>query len=521
MRIFKCCSCADIFPAENNLLKELRIDLIDQTDKCQDFDENPLLFDPSAFTNVQRQGEKCCNECIAIFHSVRERLLLTGLQTFTLDGSRQNDREQLQTARQNRANSVREANDRAAAMRDAPVRKPVPTPSRQPTHIGQLQITTLRPAKPSSPWLIENAPRLDANTPISAVSSLTASLGTSPRTLGPNSLQQQSPRDILLPSPATTQGSQLIPWELVHSRINTNDEFLERRRQSRVLFQNELRLSVNSIEEDRASETFSEGVLRSPVNGVAEMPGSSPVEGRISRSSSSGYDTYVSRERSQGHASQATRSSRGSSVYPLSSPITEQSISGTVDKWTAMTSNFEAPPGYGIGYDDGLEVVPDPNEKERLAAIEKERQKFEKERFDTDKELNYEPGLEMKFETGLETQLATGLETRFENGQDPRSFNNGKMLEGGDEKMVVTAEPSVYHSTPATSVRSIDHPMRHDTSFYKSGGFCEGARLMIKGESGFKVVKRPSVSLSHEPNGLMASDRHSRGITALLYLRDV
>jgi hypothetical protein len=509
--IFKCCICADSFLGENNQLKELRIDLIDQTDKCQDFDENPLLFDRNAFTNVQRQGEKCCVQCVAIFHGVRERLLLTGLQTFRLEENANNDREQLTSMRQNRAGSASEANAREAIAKDAPVRKPVPGPSRQHTHIGQLQITPPRPAKPKSPWAIDSPSHLDITTPISAVSSLTASLGTSPRTLGPASLQQQSPRDMLLPSPATAQGTQLIPWELVHSRITSNEEFLERRRQSRVLFQNELRRSVNSIEEDRASENFSEGVLRSPVLGIAEMPGSSPVDGRVSRSSSSGYDTFVSRERSQGHASQATRSSRTSSIYPLSSPTSEQSASGTTDKWAAMTSTIEAPPSHGSWFEAGLEVVSDLSEKDRLALSERDR-----ENFDTGKETRFESGLEIKFETGLETKVETGLETRFENGIDSE-----KMVHGGDEKMLVTEDQSVYRSTPASSMKYIDHPMRHDSSFYKAGGFCEGARLMIKGESGFKVVKRPSVGISYQIIDFVASDQYSRDTTAPPYLRDV
>jgi len=514
LSICECFICADSFSGENNQLRELRIDLIDQTDKCQDFDENPLLFDPAAFTNVQRQADKCCVQCVAIFHGVRERLLLTGIQTFRLEENANNDREQLASMRGNRAGSASEANAIETSLRNAPARKPVPAPSRQPTHIGQLQITPPRPAKPKSPWVIDSPSHLDATTPISAVSAvspLTASLGNSPRTLGPASLQNQSLGDTLLPSPATTQGTQLIPWELVHSRITSNEEFLERRRQSRVLFQNELRKSVNSIEEDRASESFSEGVLRSPVVGIAEISGSSPVEGRVSRSSSSGYDTFVSRERSQGHASQATRSSRTSSIYPLSSPTSEQSSSGPTDKWAAMTSTVEAPFGHGSGFEAGLEVVSDLSEKDRLALSERER-----ENFDTGKETRFESGLEIKFETGLETKMETGLETRFEHGIDSE-----KMVHGSEGKMLVTEDQSVYKSTPASSMKSIDHLMRHDTSFYKAGGFCEGARLMIKGESGFKVVKRPSVSIPYQIIDFMASNRYSRDTTALPYLRDV
>jgi len=458
------------FSGENNQLKELRIDLIDQTDKCQDFDENPLLFDPTAFTNVQQQAEKCCTHCISIFSGVRERLL-AGRHALSREGQI-DDREQLSSMRQNR-----DARAREASMRDASVRKPVPSPSR---HIGQLQITPPRPAKPRTPWTLENSSNYDIGSPVSAVSSLTTSLGVSPRSMGPPTLRPQNSRDVLLPSPATAQGTQLIPWELVHSRITTNDEFLERRRQSRVSFQNELRRSINSIEEDRASEVFSDGVMSSPITGIAEMPGSQPVERHGSRTSSNGYDELMSRQRSQGQASQATRSSEGSFIYPLTPPMSENSTMGSLDQWTAVSSTIEFPaPSYSeSAAEQGLEVVADLSEKDRLAAHEKANEKAEKLDNDTGKEMTYDAGLETTFETGKETKF---------------DLDNEKMVSVGNEKMLVAEEQSFFQSTPAASLKSVDHPMRHDSSFYKMGGFCEGARLIMRGETGFKVVKRPSV----------------------------
>jgi hypothetical protein len=44
------------------------------------------------------------------------------------------------------------------------------------------------------------------------------------------------------------------------------------------------------------------------------------------------------------------------------------------------------------------------------------------------------------------------------------------------------------------SLKSVDHPMRHDCSFYKVGGFCEGARALLTGEGAYRFVKRVSVS---------------------------
>jgi hypothetical protein len=46
--------------------------------------------------------------------------------------------------------------------------------------------------------------------------------------------------------------------------------------------------------------------------------------------------------------------------------------------------------------------------------------------------------------------------------------------------------------TPASTL-SVDCAMGHDSSFYRYGGFCEGARMALKGEKSYKVIKRPKV----------------------------
>ena len=68
-------------------------------------------------------------------------------------------------------------------------------------------------------------------------------------------------------------------------------------------------------------------------------------------------------------------------------------------------------------------------------------------------------------------------------------------IDHDNEKMVVEQEEPSFAQPPQTaSMKSIDCPIAHDTSFYKFGGFCDGAKAMMQGETGFKVVKRPSVS---------------------------
>jgi hypothetical protein len=64
-----------------------------------------------------------------------------------------------------------------------------------------------------------------------------------------------------------------------------------------------------------------------------------------------------------------------------------------------------------------------------------------------------------------------------------------------DNEKIPLSDVMPKPQTPTSSMKSIDSPMRHDSSFYKFGGFCEGARAMLRGELGHKISKRPTVSL--------------------------
>lgn len=48
--------------------------------------------------------------------------------------------------------------------------------------------------------------------------------------------------------------------------------------------------------------------------------------------------------------------------------------------------------------------------------------------------------------------------------------------------------------TPATSVQSVDYAMRHDSSFFRYGGFCDGAKMSWRGAGGtMKEITKPGV----------------------------
>jgi hypothetical protein len=55
---------------------------------------------------------------------------------------------------------------------------------------------------------------------------------------------------------------------------------------------------------------------------------------------------------------------------------------------------------------------------------------------------------------------------------------------------LILANENHDQPTPATSVKSMDYPMRPDTSFYKLGGFCPGAQLIRRGIKGAQEVRK-------------------------------
>ncbi|KAM3084197.1 hypothetical protein ACMFMG_001698 [Clarireedia jacksonii] len=438
-----------------NRLKEVRIDLIDQIDECQDFDENLNSFQPSAFANVKQQSKRCRTECTFIFNNLRDRILETDRHDFRME---------------DKSPPLSPTTPFIDLSRRVPVANPLNPPSTPKFPLQNLRPVenippVADPANAANPWSL-SGPYFDHSAPKNPPTPLPENQS---RAVSPPLRARFQLRD---PSPSQLK---LIPKEVVNLRINANDEFLERRRQSRIMFQ-ELRHSFSSIEENRASEAFSDG---SPWSSYSST--SSPIERHSSRGS--GYDDLIGRKRSQGQASQGGNSRNGSlrdatkpesefiSPYSLKPPMSpgiseyQPSESGNsvfmkspVSPPTAelTTENSQwgqlAPPatlastlhvtGFPAGIEDGLEVVP-------LA----------------------ESGLEVVPQPEPEP---APVPAPVENRSVSRIDN---------------------HFTP--SIKSIECPMRHDTSFYKFDGFCPGAKAMIRGETGFKVVKRPSRDQGH------------------------
>lgn len=401
----------------------------DRIDECDEFEEDPESFSATAFSNIEREAQNCADQCITIFQNVRERVSVVAPKSRAVGSPPRDDRAQLASMRQ-RAPSMRKPVP--SSSQSTTSQNPLPTPAASPPDKQlYLDISPIEPIKPKSPWTIDSPSQFDLGAHMSP----------------PSRSQRRTSREVS-PGSTTDAEGRLIPREVVLSRVRANEEFLARRRDSRLMFQNEFRKSISSIDEHRVSDAFTTSPILTPVSATGGMP-ISPIDGRASRTSMSDYQTLMTRQRSQGGASQGTRSSIASSEFqeratarrhdseadsifglraagPLSPPISDhRSSAGLEGIPVAATLRL---PDFGEGVYQGIEVV------------------------DT-------------------TDYTAGLIPVHDNEPPP-------------------VQPT--SSAPAASVRSIDHPMRHDASFFKFGGFCEGAKALVRGETGFKIYKRPA-----------------------------
>jgi len=363
---------------------------------------------------------------------------------------------------------------------------PEPPEPPPPTLIEPLRILTpslhappSEPVKPKSPWGIESPSQFDMGL------TLSGSLGTS--------LRRKPVRDI---SPtAQPEGPRLIPKEIVHSRINANEEFLERRRQSRIMFNNELRFSVvSSISENRASEVFSDG----PMSPLIPSPGAStsPLEGRGFRSNLNGYDVPMTRQRSQGQASQGTRSSRTSSMlHERQSPVQRHGSEDSIFGLRAAPASPAAIETQGPGSSGNIELWTPVTTTLSPATGENCQ--------------NWGPI--------AATLKVPGFGSGVESGLEPATH-----IDYDNEKIVVNdPEAGLNQPTAILSITSMDYPIRPDSSFSKFGGFCEGAKALTRGETGFKIVKRPAVCSCLMTKYSFRLTNNTRDITVQLSRRDV
>ncbi|QSZ31043.1 hypothetical protein DSL72_000604 [Monilinia vaccinii-corymbosi] len=475
-------------------LKGVKIDLRDQIDECQDFDENLESFQPTAFTNVKQQLKRCRAECTFIFNNVRDRIDRTDLDHLRMEDKSPPLSPIHIPIRDQTPGPINPTIPPSAAVAQWPLQGDGKT-------IGKIARKALAP---------ESSKRSPKNENVWSLSGPYFDVGPrGPKTPPRGPSPEPSYRESLQSTPPPHYGYEtpprqiLIAKEIVIQRLNANEEFLERRRQSRMSFHNEIRKSGSSLEESSTSETFSDGsILASPWSSYSSA--SSPIERHSSRGS--GYDDLMGRKRSQGQGGSsgnaslrdrdaslassstakpdhehyspaslkpptpisATPMSPGVSEYqpsesgtslwmksPVSPPMSE--LHNPVS-WARLAPTTATPtptaslattlqlPGYGAGVEDGLEVV---------------------------------------------SVIESGLEVVPTQDPEPVPIHpSNPVVENQSQSQL-----AMHRAT--SSLKSIDCPMRHDSSFYRFDGFCQGAKAMIRGETGFKVVKRPSKDQGH------------------------
>lgn len=326
------------------------------------------------------------------------------------------------------SNQVAESGDRAqlSSIRGNHPAEPMPPLAAQKP-VSQVQLT--EPVKPKSPWSLDSTPAIDTNAISPALSPTQFYSG------------DVSPLDAQLP--------RLIPTEIVNHRLSMNDEWLEKRRQSRLLWNDQRRQSsMGSIFQNQNAAL---SPISPPLDSMVMT--ASPFES--SRLSGSSFPVSMARDQSQ--TSHGTRSSRTSSLLH---DIPETSRHDSTNSQESL-----------FGLRASLPLSPPLREHRRSAP----------ERDPIATTINV-PNFGSDVESGLE--VASSVDER-----------NGLILasEGQDQyQSDGLARPN--QATLMASTKSVDYLMRHDASFYKFGGFCEGARAILRGDPGFKIVKRPSVS---------------------------
>ncbi|RAL60286.1 hypothetical protein DID88_000065 [Monilinia fructigena] len=357
--------------AIQNRLKEVKIDLRDQIDECQDFDENLESFQQSAFTSVKQQSKRCRTECTFIFNNVRDRIDQTDLNHFRME-------------------------DKSPPL--SPIYIPIreQTPRRIPVQVP-INLTTLPSA--ASPLRVnrENVGNNENKVSVPEPSK------TSPTKENPWSLSgpyfdvgPRTPPRCQSPEPRRkrSQGQTSQGGSSRHDSLRDRDA---------------TPAPSNTTKPD--SEHFSPASLKppTPLSATPMSPGISEYQ-----PSESGISLWMKSPVSPPMSEAHDPASWGRLAPTTTTPSSTTSIATTLQL-----------PGYGAGVEDGLEVVP-------------------------------------VFESGLEVVPTQDPEPVPIQPPNPIVENRSQ------------SQLAMHRATP--SLRSIDCPMRHDSS----------------GETGFKVVKRPS-----------------------------
>jgi hypothetical protein len=524
--------------------KELRLDLVDHLDRCQDFDEEPDSFERSAFTRLDEQAKICRDGCLLTFHDLRDQycrnLQAYRLRTRAVEENPQSPHARQQADQRLRGHFPSSPDDIAYSRAASNVASHIENMPAKPESADKSTANVV-PMLPTSTWAFRTVspprPHTGATSP---------PYGVSPSTRMPHTEFMKTAFSV-----ADAKPLPLIPREARYSQGNTGHELSESKQQSDLLFQGELReLSAYSptsiyspaslwspatpatmyspiedrfVEANRVSDLFSE--LSIPENSVA----SGDIHSRLSGSSLDGYHSLVTNQLSRGHFSQSTCSSAMSSIdvdlyahsqdktysdpheNSLVSPKVSRRVSDSFDSWAALskpsasgqqgyepTTSFDHRPT-SSQFQSGKNKSDDINDW--VPALQAHLHKTKTRDITSTSEYSSPVGIP-EYARRTSGNIGSWGPTSL----TIHTVGYGAMIESGlevvmdidhdNEKMVVSQEemPHFVQPIPPVSTKSTDCSITQDASFYRFGGFCDGAQYMLKGETGFKVVKRPSVS---------------------------
>jgi hypothetical protein len=435
----------------------VKLSLLELTETLRDYGDDPGAFDETIFLRLQQDSEVARNKALMVL----ERL------TNNLPHLPPSSEEPIR------------------AQRPTIVTIPIQQRSnpRTPRDNDTFAIVSLAPLSlPTTP--ISNADRVGEYAFPPALAS--------PITRG-NRLNIPSLPTTGLSSYPTDADLPLIDKEDVHHRLSSNEEWLERRSLLRVQFQ-------LSHPEVRSSNSSSITSARGSVTSMTQGSSTIAIANRLASQDTPQYRT--------GLTPSPVLSS--SSVYSTSPESTHdpRSVAGFVPQglqFPAQTSSnipfvrsstgSSSSDAYKtVALDDQkslsshmrVQVPPSPSRRRPMVLSQHSE------------EMIFGPpdtpplsGGRISQPDGLSsiptlTEIDRGVEDGLEVA--PLMINRKHYSDG-----LMLADENITQSTPPISIKSIDYPIKGDSSFFQMGGWCEGARLQQNDSPGaFKIVSTPT-----------------------------
>lgn len=466
-----------------NRLHALTINLLEQLNNLDEYIFDPGSFDLGSFPYIQRESERCSDQAIIALGNLHEVLLKAGLQQFKMV---QDDRTLLPSAR------------REAATRDRGLSDVSPLTEKSTLGLG-IQLPKER--SQSAAVISPTQPVVDARTLTSDGSSnneagepqaLQSEVQTDHPTESDQADARPEPLKLVVrkdKAALTEEEQKLIKREEVSKQISSVEQFLARRRVSRESFRDELnRLST-------ISTTISP---LSPHPSIPESPGFQPTPTLI--------DSPVMNSR----LNSSVRNSRSDISVMNSRPDSSvvDSRSNSYLMTTIMeTLDVQGPPvppkddpwsnsSPVEGEDHGKILADEPDEarkdSETLGPVPPV---ILPDTFpDTPPDsTGRQSGTDEWGVMGIAGTLkASGFDEGVEDGLEVV----GQRLVSDPGLIPANESHSHKDLTPTVSVQSADYAMRHDASFFKYGGFCESAKMALRGVGGtLKEVTKPAVRI--------------------------